>query len=210
MASVQITKSKLDNLANAIGTKNANLTLPATLDELVAGVNEIVTSDSLRFQAKVVAPGTAQQQITPDTGYAALSQVTVGAVPTEQRTFTANGTYTPNTGYFIDQVTVNVQGTTETVSYTANTTVIPTEYTQYALPDDGDTALLQVTVNPIPSNYRDISNVTATPSDVLAGKSFITSAGVSQVGILAVYNYYVGEGAPSTTLGNDGDLYFEV
>lgn len=210
MAQVLVTDSKLNAIANSVYSKNTELILPATLDEIKTAIDEIVPSSSLRFQAKSTAPTSSNQTIVPDTGYAALSQVTVSAVPTEQKTVTVNGTYTPNEGYFFDSVTVNVRDSSEDITYTQNKTITPTENTQYVEPDSGDTALLQVTVNPIPSTYKSVAAVTATANDVLSGKVIVDSTGTTQTGILAVHSYYTGDSAPTASVGEDGDLYFEV
>lgn len=49
-------------------------------------------------------------------------------------------------------------------------------------PDQGYYGLSSVTVNPIPTNYADVSTVTATPEDVLSGESFVDKDGELQYG----------------------------
>ena len=56
----------------------------------------------------------------------------------------------------------------------------------------------------------DVSGVTATEVDVVAGKVFVDSSGAEKTGTLVVQTYYYGSGEPSADLGVDGDLYFKM
>jgi len=55
--------------------------------------------------------------------------------------------------------------------------VTPTKSAQSVAPDDGFYGLSGVTVQKIPDAYQDVSKVTATAPDVLAGKIVVTAGG---------------------------------
>lgn len=56
-------------------------------------------------------------------------------------------------------------------------TVTPTTKPQQVTPDEGFYGLSDVSVEAIPSQYQDVSPVTATSTDVLTGKILVTAAG---------------------------------
>ena len=57
-------------------------------------------------------------------------------------------------------------------------TVTPTESVQEVLADEGYTALEKITINPIPDEYQDVSEVTATADKVVSGSKFVDSTGI--------------------------------
>ena len=62
--------------------------------------------------------------------------------------------------------------------------VTPTTSQQNIAPDSGYYGLSAVTVNSIPSQYKDVSSTTATAPDVLANKVFISSEGKTTTGTM--------------------------
>lgn len=61
----------------------------------------------------------------------------------------------------------------------------PTTKEQNITPDSGYYGLSDVTVAPIPTNYKDISVTTATAADVLTGKTFVAADGTTATGTMA-------------------------
>lgn len=64
-------------------------------------------------------------------------------------------------------------------------TVTPTKLQQNVTPDSGYYGLSDVTVAAIPETYQDVSSVTAEEGDVLTGKVFVNSEGVTKAGAMA-------------------------
>lgn len=60
------------------------------------------------------------------------------------------------------------------------------------------------------STVIDISDTTATASDVKAGTSFYVANGTKVNGSLSIVTYYTGSSEPSSSQGSDGDIYLKV
>lgn len=64
-------------------------------------------------------------------------------------------------------------------------TITPTTQQQAVTPDDGYYGLSGVTIDPIPTNYQDVSVVSATADDVLSGKVILDRTGTLTAGSMA-------------------------
>lgn len=218
-------RNKLVELGMATGTANLD-TLAAAIEDLVnqgavsvevqegesytipkgyhngAGtVKGVGGGGNYTLQAKTVTPTKKQQAITPDSGYYALSSVTVGAIPdnyqdtssvttaaadvlTGKIFVTADGTVTA--GEMVNNGAVDVTLTGTTVSYTipkgyhsgAGTVKIVLESktvtpskTAQTVTPTAGKLLSSVTVEAIPEEYTDTSDADATAADLLDGKT---------------------------------------
>ena len=128
-------------------------------------------------------------------------------VSTTSLSVNANGTYNATNGIFYSTINVSIADSEVILQ---SKTVTPSNVPVAVTPDSGYRGLSSVTVNPIPSNYADISNTTAMAGDVLSGKTFVDANGTPKTGLLVTSSYYVGSAVPSASLGNDGDLYLRI
>lgn len=160
------------------------------------------------LQSKTATPTKSQQNITPDSGYFGLSDVTINAIPeTFQDTssvtaiaadvltgkvfVTADGTVTP--GEMINNGAVDKTLDVTTITYTIpkgyhsgsgkvkivlETKTVTPTKSAQDITPTAGKVLSKVTVEPIPDKYQDVSGVTTTAPEVLDGTFFVDSTGV--------------------------------
>lgn len=156
------------------------ITANGTVDVSAYQYAEVNVSGGSQTQSKTATPTKSTQTITPDSGYL-LSSVVVNPIPSE---------------YIIP----NLQ---------TRTGVTPTKSSQTITPSSGYDGLASVQINAIPSNYIDTTDATASASDIRSGKSaYVNGSKVN--GSLVVNKVYVGSTDPSSSFGNDGDIYIKV
>lgn len=90
--------------------------------------------------------------------------------------------YTIEAGYYTGGTVSGVAGGGNYAKQAKEFT--PDKQGKVITPDDGYYGLSQVTVAAIPVAYQDVTEVTATASDVLAGKKFVTSTGTVTAGTM--------------------------
>lgn len=187
-------------------------TIPAGYHNGNGTVSAVGGGGNYNLQAKTVTPTKKQQSVAPDSGYYGLSGVTVGAIPenyqdvssvtasadevlTGKVIVTANGVTTP--GNMVNNGAVDVTIDCTTVTYTIpkgyhsgegevklvveKKTATPTKSTQKITPSSGK-VLSEVTINPIPDKYQDVSEVTAVETSVLDGAVYVDSTGAVKQG----------------------------
>lgn len=210
---------KLDKLATAIESiidrgavsvtvqEGDTYTIPAGFHNGSGTVSGIGGGGNYNLQSKTATPTKKTQNITPDSGYFGLSDVTVNAIPeayqdvssvtaaagdvlTGKVFVTADGTVTPGT-------MVNNGAVDKTLDVTTITYTIPKGYhsgsgkvklvleTKTVTPTKSaqditptsGKVLSKVTVAAIPDKYQDVSGVTTTAANVLDGTYFVDSTG---------------------------------
>ena len=140
-----------------------------------------ITTDKNTIRNKLINLGLATSTDNLDTLATAIDGiVNQGAV---QASVQEGDTYTIPAGYHNGSGTV--QGVGGGGSYTLQAkTATTTKATKQITPDSGYYGLSSVSINPIPSNYVDITGTTATQSDVLAGQLFVDNQGALKAGTM--------------------------
>lgn len=204
--------AKLDTLAAAYdgienrGAVSAQVqegdtyTIPKGYHNGSGTVSGVAGGGNYSLQSKSVTPTKSQQNVTPDSGYYGLSDVTVGAIPesyqdvssvtavagdvlTGKVIVTADGGVT--TGTMANNGTISKTLTAADPSYTVpkgyhsgegavsivpeTKTATPTKVKQIVEATEGK-VLSSVTVNPIPAQYVDTTDGTATAAQILEGE----------------------------------------
>ena len=106
----------------------ANGTYSPSAGKYFSSVEVAIAGDTPTYQSKTVYPSTSVQTVTADSGYDALSDVTVNAIQTETKSVTptiSTQKVTPTSGKYLTEVSVGAIQT-ETKSVTSNGTYKPT------------------------------------------------------------------------------------
>lgn len=170
------------------------------------------------LQSKTATPTKKQQNITPDSGYYGLSDVTVDPIPDNFQDVTpvtagaadvlANKVIVAADGSTVAGTMPNNGAVTKTLDTTTTSQDIAKGYhsgsgkVSIALEEKRATptkesqditptagkVLSKVTVDPIPDAYQDVTKVTATASDVLKGKVIVDSEGNALTGTIPIWN----------------------
>ena len=176
-------------------------------------------TEKYKTQAKTVTPTKKQQSVTPDTGYYALSSVTVGAIPDAyQDVSSVDATagdvltgkiFVASDGTVVTGTMVNNGAVSKTLDGTTISYTIPKGYhsgtgtvkivleTKSVTPTKSaqdvtptsGKVLSKVTVAAIPDKYVDTSDANAVSGEILSGKTA-----------------YVGTAKVTGTMANNGDV----
>lgn len=217
----------LDKLATAIegienrGAVSAEVqegdtyTIPKGYHNGSGTVSGVAGGGNYKLQSKVVTPTKAQQNITPDSGFYGLSDVTVGAIPDTYQDVSAvtavagdvltgkiivDKTGKVTTGTMSNNGAVAQTLTPDSPSYTVPkgfhsgagvVKVVPE--TKTATPTKSaqtiepteGKVLSSVEVAAIPESFQDVTGVTAGAADVLTGKKIVDAKGTLVTGSMA-------------------------
>ena len=169
------------------------------------------------YQTKTVSPTTSQQTVTPDSGYDALSSVTVNAMPT--------GTATAPTSISGTAATVSTGTNTLTLTKTVSVTprITTSGYVSTGTAGNASVSLTAsvttkaaATITPGTTNQTIASGTYLTGTQTIAGDADLVASnivnGVQIFGVtgnVVLQNYYTGSSAPSSSTGSNGDLYLQ-
>lgn len=69
---------------------------------------------------------------------------------------------------------------------------------------------IETKADAIAAGYADVSGVTVTTGTLLSGATAVNSSGQTISGAVVIQHYYTGSGTPSSSLGENGDIYLET
>ena len=205
-ANLDALATAVDGIANC-GAVSAQVqegdtyTIPKGYHNGSGTVSGVAGGGNYKLQSKSVTPTKSQQNVTPDSGFYGLSDVTVAAIPAAYQDVssvtavagdvlankiivTADGSVT--TGTMPNNGAVSQKLDTATTSYTVpagyhngSGTVRITTETKSATPSKEQqtvtptegSVLSSVTVKAIPAEYADTSDATATAAQILTGQT---------------------------------------
>lgn len=219
----------LDKLAEAVADivnrgavsltvkEGETVTIPAGYHNGSGTVSGVSGGGNYNLQSKTATPTKKQQNITPDSGYYGLSDVTVAAIPDNYQDVSGVSAVSddvltgkvivlpdgslvagtmPNNGRTNGLLTVDNPSFTIPKGYhNGEGRVYITPQPMIVIPSkEANTVtatsgkvLSSVTVEAIPDKYQDVSGVTATPNAVLNGYQFVDSAGEVLEGNVPIY-----------------------
>ena len=204
--------SKLDDLATAYsgivnnGAVSASVqegdtyTIPKGYHNGSGTVSGVSGGGNYNLQSKQVTPTKQQQNVTPDSGYYGLSDVTVAAIPDNYQDVSSVTATEPDvlaTKVFVDSegrvktgTMVNNGAVNKTLDISSPSYIVPAGYhngsgtvqivpetktatptkSQQTISPTSGRVLSSVTVNAIPTEFVDTSDANATAGEILDGK----------------------------------------
>lgn len=210
MGKVLIEESTLTAIGDSIRGKTGKtakippLNMPSEISGIETGGN---------YQAKTATPLTSAQTIKPDSGYDALSQVTVNAMPTATQatpsiSVSSGGLITASATQTEGFVVGGTKSATQQLSTQAAKTVTPSSSSQTAVAS-GKYTTGAVTVAAIPSTYKRVATGTFTMNassyNLKTYPISVSGLGFTPTRVMAVLESVAASNAYDAILGIDGD-----
>lgn len=189
-------------------------TIPAGYHNGSGTVSGVSGGGNYNLQSKTATPTKLQQNITPDSGYYGLSDVTVAPIPEAFQDVTSvtaaagdvltGKVYVTSGGAVTTGTMANNGAVSKTLDVTTITYTIPKGYhsgtgkvtitleektvtptkSTQTITPTSGKVLSKVTVNPIPDNYADFSGTDVEPNHVLDGIAFVDKDGSISIGYM--------------------------
>lgn len=227
---ITTTTAKMDAIATAYdgianqGAVSATVqegdtyTIPKGYHNGSGTVSGVAGGGNYSLQSKTVTPTKAQQNVTPDSGYYGISDVTVAAIPEAYQDVTsvdaaaadvlANKKIVDSSGKIVAGTMSNNGAVSKTLDTSTTSYTVPKGYhsgsgtvkvvteTKTATPTKAEQdvtastgkVLSKVTVAAIPDAYQDVTEVDATAADVLEGKKIVDAEGNVVEGTIPVHH----------------------
>ena len=207
--SISVTPSVTNTAGYISGGTKSGTAVSVSASELVSGTYSVTSSgtkDVTNYKSVSVPAGTAT---APSSISGTSATVSTG---TNTLTLTKTVSVTPNvsTAGYISSGTAGNSSVSLTASVTtkAAATITPTKSTQTIA--SGTYLTGTQTIAAIPAAYQDVSSVDAAAGDVVSGKKIVNSSGTVVTGSLVIQHYYTGSGTPSSSTGENGDIYLKT
>ena len=198
---------------SAVPTETKNITANGTYTpsngKYFSSVNVNVIGDAFDIQSKSVTPTESEQIVTPDAGYDGLSSVTVGAISS---TYVGSGVTRKSAATITPSESAQTIAANQYLTGIQTISAIPSNYVGSGITRKSAATITPTTTNQTINAGQYLSGAQTikgdgnlVPENIISGKSIF---GVS--GSVVIQKYYTGTSDPSSSLGNDGDIYLKA
>ena len=187
----------------------SNGTYKPTNGKYFSSVTVNVPSETFNTQTKTVTPTESEQTVTPDAGYDGFSSVTVGAISS---IYVGSGITRKSAATITPSESTQTIAANQYLTGIQTISAIPSNYVGSGITRKSAATITPTTTNQTINAGQYLSGAQTikgdgnlVPENIISGKSIF---GVS--GSVVIQKYYTGTSDPSSSLGNDGDIYLKA